>query len=79
MHSYPFQGPGRVAIVKILVAAASYASNISGIQRHACNVVRCLLQRQEVSFVHLVIAPWQRKLVQAAGIQPDPRLAIRSA
>jgi glycosyltransferase involved in cell wall biosynthesis len=65
--------------VKILVAAASYASNISGIQRHACNVVRCLLQRQEVSFVHLVIAPWQRKLVQAAGIQPDPRLAIHIA
>ena len=65
--------------MKILVAAASYASNISGIQRHACNVVRCLLQRQEVSFVHLVIAPWQRKLVQAAGIQPDPRLAIHIA
>ena len=65
--------------MKILVAAASYASNISGIQRHACNVVRCLLQRQEVSFVHLVIAPWQRKLVQAAGIQPDPRLATHIA
>jgi glycosyltransferase involved in cell wall biosynthesis len=65
--------------VKILVAAASYASNISGIQRHACNVVRCLLQRQEVSFVHLVIAPWQRKLVQAAGIQPGPRLATHIA
>jgi glycosyltransferase involved in cell wall biosynthesis len=65
--------------VKILIAAASYASNISGIQRHACNVVRCLLQRQEVSFVHLVIAPWQRKLVEAAGIQPDPRLATHIA
>jgi glycosyltransferase involved in cell wall biosynthesis len=78
-HCYPLPSAGRVAIVKILVAAASYASNISGIQRHACNVVRCLLQRQEVSFVHLVIAPWQRKLVQAAGIQPDPRLAIHIA
>lgn len=65
--------------MKILIAAASYASNISGIQRHACNVVRCLLQRQEVSFVHLVIAPWQRKLVEAAGIQPDPRLATHIA
>ena len=65
--------------MKILVAAASYASNISGIQRHACNVVRCLLQRQEVSFVHLVIAPWQRKLVHAAGIQPDPRLSTHIA
>jgi glycosyltransferase involved in cell wall biosynthesis len=79
MHSYPLQDTRGIAIVKILVAAASYASNISGIQRHACNVVRCLLQRQEVSFVHLVIAPWQRKLVQAAGIQPDPRLATHIA
>jgi glycosyltransferase involved in cell wall biosynthesis len=65
--------------MKILIGAASYASNISGIQRHACNVVRCLLQQQEVSFVHLVIAPWQRKLVQAAGIKPDARLSAHIA
>ncbi|HEV2708949.1 MAG TPA: glycosyltransferase family 1 protein [Edaphobacter sp.] len=65
--------------MKILISAASYASNISGIQRHACNVVRCLLQQPEVSFVHLVIAPWQRKLVQAAGIRPDARLSTHIA
>ncbi|MGB6192408.1 MAG: glycosyltransferase family 1 protein [Terracidiphilus sp.] len=65
--------------MKILIDAASYASNISGIQRHACNVVRCLLQQQEVSFVHLVIAPWQRKLIQTAGIEPDARLSIHIA
>lgn len=65
--------------MKVLVAAASYASNISGIQRHACNVVRCLLQQQDVYFVHLVIAPWQRKLVQAAGIKPDVRLSTHIA
>lgn len=65
--------------MKVLIGAASYASNISGIQRHACNVVRCLLQQQEVCFVHLVIAPWQRKLVQTAGIKPDARLAIHIA
>ena len=65
--------------MKILIGAASYASNISGIQRHACNVVRCLLQQPEVSFVHLVIAPWQRKLVQAAGIKPDVRLSTHIA
>jgi glycosyltransferase involved in cell wall biosynthesis len=73
------RGSGGIAIVKILIAAASYAANISGIQRHACNVVRCLLQQQEVSFVHLVIAPWQRELVQAAGIKPDARLSTHSA
>ncbi|MDW5265152.1 MULTISPECIES: glycosyltransferase family 1 protein [Acidobacteriaceae] len=65
--------------MKILISAASYASNISGIQRHACNVVRCLLQQPEVSFVHLVIAPWQRKLVQDAGIKPDVRLSTHIA
>ncbi|HEX5234706.1 MAG TPA: glycosyltransferase family 1 protein [Silvibacterium sp.] len=65
--------------MKILIAAASYASNVSGIQRHACNVVRCLLQQQDVSFVHLVIAPWQRKLVQAAGVKPDARLSTHVA
>lgn len=65
--------------MKVLISAASYASNISGIQRHACNVVRCLLQQQEVSFVHLVIAPWQRKLVQSAGIKPDVRLSMNIA
>lgn len=65
--------------MKILIEAASYASNISGIQRHACNIVRCLLQRQEVSSVHLVIAPWQRELVQSAGIRPDARLSIHIA
>jgi glycosyltransferase involved in cell wall biosynthesis len=65
--------------VKILIGAASYASNISGIQRHACNVVRCLLQQREVSFVHLVIAPWQRRLVEAGGIKPDARLSTHIA
>ena len=79
VYCYPVSDPGGIAIVKILIAAASYASNISGIQRHACNVVRCLLQQQDVSFVHLVIAPWQRKLVQAAGIKPDVRLSTHIA
>lgn len=65
--------------MKILISAASYASNISGIQRHACNVVRCLLQQPEVSFVHLVIAPWQRKLTQDAGIKSDLRLSTHIA
>lgn len=65
--------------MKILVAAASYASNVSGIQRHACNVVRCLLQQREVSFVHFVIAPWQRELVQSAGIKPNVRLSTHIA
>jgi hypothetical protein len=39
--------------MNILIAAASFSSQISGLQRHAFNVVRCLLQLQEISAVHL--------------------------
>jgi glycosyltransferase involved in cell wall biosynthesis len=65
--------------MKILIAAASYASNISGIQRHAFNLVRCLSPQQEIAELHLVVAPWQRNLVQAARVKPDPRLSIHVA
>ena len=65
--------------MKILIAAASFASNISGVQRHAFNVTRCLLQQPEISAVHLVVAPWQRNLVQAAGLNPDVRLSTHLA
>ena len=37
--------------MKIMVAAASFSSEISGIQRHALNMVRCLLRRPEISRV----------------------------
>lgn len=60
--------------MKIMVTAASFSSEISGIQRHAFNLVRCLLRRPEISRVDLVVAPWQRKLAQTAGIEPDARL-----
>ncbi len=65
--------------MKILVAAASFSSRISGLQRHAFNVVRCLLQLQEISAVHLVVAPWQRALVEDAGFHSDSRLTVHIA
>jgi glycosyltransferase involved in cell wall biosynthesis len=65
--------------MKILVAAASWASNISGLQRHALNLTRCLLLRPEITELHLVIAPWQQDFVQAAGIPFHPRLSIHVA
>jgi glycosyltransferase involved in cell wall biosynthesis len=65
--------------LKITVAAASFSSEISGIQRHALNVVRCLLRRPEITRVDLVVAPWQEKLVQAVGILPDERLTTHVA
>jgi glycosyltransferase involved in cell wall biosynthesis len=65
--------------MKILIAAASYSSQISGLQRHAFNVVRCLLQLPELSAVHLVVAPWQRAMVEEAAFDPDPRLTVHIA
>ena len=65
--------------MKILLAAASFASNISGVQRHALNLVRCLLLRPEISTVHLVVAPWQLNLVQSGGLPSDVRLRTHIA
>lgn len=65
--------------MRILVAAASFSSAMSGIQRHAFNVVRCLLKHPEVSAVDLVMAPWQLDLVRSAGLGDDPWLTIHVA
>ena len=65
--------------MKIMVTAASFSSEISGIQRHALNMVRCLLRRTEISKVDLVVAPWQTKMVQSAGYSSDGRVATHVA
>jgi len=65
--------------MKILIAAASFSPEMSGIQRHAFNVVRCLLLHPQVEMVHLVVAPWQRELVKAASLGSDERLSIHEA
>ena len=65
--------------MKIMVTAASFSSEISGIQRHAFNLVRCLLRRPEISRVDLVVAPWQTKLARTVGLDRDIRLKIHVA
>ena len=65
--------------MKVLIAAASFASSISGVQRHALNVARCLLLLPEISEVHLVVAPWQSDLTQRAGLPSDLRLKTHVA
>jgi len=64
--------------MKILLAAASFAANISGIQRHALSLARCLLLRPEVSALHLVVSPWQSDFAQLAGLC-DARLSTHIA
>jgi glycosyltransferase involved in cell wall biosynthesis len=65
--------------VRILIAAASYASNISGLQRHALNVASCLLPESEIAAIHLVIAPWQRSFMRDQRFGQDPRLLVHVA
>jgi glycosyltransferase involved in cell wall biosynthesis len=65
--------------MRVLVAAAAFSARISGIQRHALNVVRCLLQHKEISAVQLVVAPWQREMLQADWLAPGERLTIHVA
>src|ERR1700761_2497372 len=62
--------------MKVLIAAASASTAISGVQRHALNVARCLLSRSEISAVHLVVAPWQRDMVKSSGLYPNARLHV---
>ncbi|MGA3048842.1 MAG: glycosyltransferase family 1 protein [Terracidiphilus sp.] len=65
--------------MKILIAAASFASNMSGLQRHALNVARCLLPEPEISSVHLVIAPWQRSFLQVSDLNRNARMQTHVA
>ena len=65
--------------MKVLVAAVAFSAKISGIQRHALNLVHCLLQHKEISTVQLVVAPWQNEMLQAEWLAPSKRLTIHIA
>lgn len=74
----PSSRHGQVPI-KVLIAAASWATNISGLQRHAFNLARCLVLSPQIAEIHLVVAPWQKDLVQAGGVPDDPRISVHVA
>jgi len=65
--------------VKVLITAAQYSSSISGLQRHALNVVRCLLKQPDIKAVHFVIAPWQHELVGSSGLNSMDRVTTHVA
>jgi glycosyltransferase involved in cell wall biosynthesis len=65
--------------MNILLAVASFSSEMSGVQRHAFNITRCLLSRPEVTSITLVLAPWQRELVRNSGLHSGPRLSFHFA
>ncbi|MGA7339960.1 MAG: glycosyltransferase family 1 protein [Terracidiphilus sp.] len=65
--------------MKILISAASFPSSISGLQRHGLNLARCLLERPEISALHLVVSPWQADFLPAAGLVARDRLSTHIA
>jgi glycosyltransferase involved in cell wall biosynthesis len=64
--------------MRIVVAAVSSNTSLSGVSRHAANIVRCLLTRPEISAIHLLVAPWERKYVCDAVSSTDARLHLHA-
>lgn len=64
--------------MRVLVAAASHASSISGIQRHALNLTRCLAA-VPIDVVDLVISPWQGEMLRQAAMESSPQLKVHMA
>ena len=65
--------------MKVVIALASSSGQLSGVQRHAINLTRCLLIRPEITAVHLVAAQWQREFVQDSAPVDDARLHLHNA
>jgi glycosyltransferase involved in cell wall biosynthesis len=64
--------------MRIVVAAVSSNRAMSGVSRHAANLVNGLLTRSEVSSLHLLVAPWEFKYVCESISRVDSRLHIHA-
>lgn len=65
--------------MKVAIALTSSSGQLSGVQRHAINLARCLLAREEITAVHLIAAPWQQDFVYDAAPREDARLHLHAA
>jgi glycosyltransferase involved in cell wall biosynthesis len=65
--------------MKVLIAAAAFSSELSGVLRHAFNAARSLLICNEIRAVHLAVAPWQHKLAEDLMRDSGTRLVIHAA
>jgi glycosyltransferase involved in cell wall biosynthesis len=64
--------------MRVVIAAVSSNHCITGVSRHAANLVKCLLTRPEVSSLHLLVAPWEEEYVCEAIARKDARLHVHS-
>jgi glycosyltransferase involved in cell wall biosynthesis len=65
--------------MKVAIALTSSSGQLSGVQRHAINLARCLLTREEITAVHLIAAPWQQDFVHDTAPCDDARLHLHTA
>jgi len=64
--------------MKVVISLASSSGQLSGVQRHAIGLARCLLIRPEITAVHLLAAPWQQEFVQDSAPVADGRFHLHS-
>jgi glycosyltransferase involved in cell wall biosynthesis len=69
---------GGINKMRIVVAALSSNHSMSGVSRHAANLVNGLLTRGEVSALHLLVAPWEQKYVSDSIARADSRLHVHA-
>jgi glycosyltransferase involved in cell wall biosynthesis len=65
--------------MNVVIALTSSSGQLSGVQRHAINLARCLLTCTQITTVHLVVAPWQQDFVNDALPRGDARLHLHTA
>jgi glycosyltransferase involved in cell wall biosynthesis len=65
--------------MKVVIALTSAADQISGVQRHAINLARCLLTRTDITVVHLIVASWQQQCLRSVEPIRDARLHLHTA
>jgi glycosyltransferase involved in cell wall biosynthesis len=66
------------SLLKVVIAIVGSSEHLSGVSRHAANMARCLLTRNEVAEVHLIAAEWQYRALCDAVPQSDCRLRLHS-
>jgi len=55
---------------------ASHSDHISGVERHAINLSRSLLLQEEIEHIHLVVAPWQKQLLEDTFFHEDASITL---
>lgn len=64
--------------MNIVIAALSSNRAMSGVSRHAANLVKCLLTRSEISGVHVLVGPWEHQFLREAIGRREARLHVHS-